>query len=117
MWIWRRMLWVSWTEKRTNESVLMEIGLRTCKRRYVAETEGSKTEVDGLWPPYESKWYGKEFDAGMRRGKKKKRSSDEEVDGGNTHDVRSNLVELKAAVEDRNRWRKIPKTTAWALRV
>src|SRR6218665_1453696 len=118
MWIWRRMLRVSWTEKRTNESVLMEIGLRTCKRRYVAETEGSKTEVDGLWPPYESKWYGNgKWHVGMRRGKKKKRSSDEEVDGGNTHDVRSNLAELKAAVEDRNRWRKLPMTTARALRV
>src|SRR6218665_521406 len=26
MWIWRKMLRVSWTEKRTNESILMEIG-------------------------------------------------------------------------------------------
>src|SRR6218665_3992881 len=26
MWIWRRMLRVSWTEKRMNESILMEIG-------------------------------------------------------------------------------------------
>ena len=26
MWIWRRMLRVSWIEKRTNESILMEIG-------------------------------------------------------------------------------------------
>src|SRR6218665_1069352 len=26
MWIWRRMQRVSWTEKRTNESILMEIG-------------------------------------------------------------------------------------------
>ena len=26
MWTWRKMLRVSWTEKRTNESILMEIG-------------------------------------------------------------------------------------------
>jgi len=26
MWIWRRMTKVSWTEKRTNESILMKIG-------------------------------------------------------------------------------------------
>ena len=55
---------------------------------YVSETEGSKTEVDVLWPCDESKWYRKGYDAGKRRGKKKKRPSDEEVDGGNTHDVR-----------------------------
>ena len=27
MWIWRKMLRISWTEKRTNESIRMEIGL------------------------------------------------------------------------------------------
>ena len=27
MWIWRKMQRISWTEKRTNESVLMEIGI------------------------------------------------------------------------------------------
>ena len=31
---------------------------------------------------------GKGYDAGIRRGKKEERSSKEEVDGGNTHDVR-----------------------------
>jgi len=61
----------------------------------VAETEGSKTEVDLLWPCDESKWYGKEYDAGIRIGKKKKRPSDEDVDGGNTHDVRDESGEAE----------------------
>jgi len=86
MWIWRRMLRVSWTEKRTNESILMEIG--HARGDYVAETEGSKTEDEVLRPCDESKWYGQGYDAGIRRGKKKKSPSDEEVDGQNAHDVR-----------------------------
>ena len=53
----------------------------------------------------------KEYDAGIRRGKKKKRLSDEEVDGGNTHDVK-NLAELRDAVEDRDLWRKLTMTIA-----
>src|SRR6218665_3269037 len=85
MWIWRRMLMVSWTEKRTNESKLMEIGHA---RGDMSLKQSSKIEVGVLWPCDESKWYGKGYDAGIRRGKKKKKPSDEEVDRGNTHDVR-----------------------------
>jgi len=83
MWMWEKMLRVSWTEKRTNESILMEIGHARGDMSL-----RSKTEVDVLWPYDESKWYGKGYDAGIRRGTKKKRPSDEEVDGGNTYNVR-----------------------------
>src|SRR6218665_2831673 len=62
MWIWRKMLRVSRTEKRTDESML--IGDRTSKRGFVAETEGRKTENDVLWPCDAGKWYGKGYDAG-----------------------------------------------------
>jgi len=56
-----------------------------------------------LWRKLE-KWYGKGCDAGIRR-EKKKRQSDEEVDGGNAH------------IRDRDLWRKLTMTIARALRV
>ena len=36
MWIWRKMQRISWTEKKTNESVCMEIGIEEDEkmRRY-----------------------------------------------------------------------------------
>jgi len=40
--------------------------IRQARRDFVAETEGSKTEDDVLWPCDVSKWYGKGYDAGMR---------------------------------------------------
>jgi len=40
------------------------------KRRYVAETEGSKTEDDVLWSCDASKRYVIRYEAGMERGKK-----------------------------------------------
>ena len=83
------MLRVSWTEKRTNESIFTD-GDRTSKKSFVAETEGSKTEDDVLWPCDASKRYGKGYDAGMGQGKKEERLTKEELDGGNTHDVWQN---------------------------
>src|SRR6218665_1685611 len=73
MWIWRRMLRVSWTEKRKTRFSTGRC--RTCKRRFVAETEGSKTKDAILWPCDASKLCAKEHDAGKRRGQKKKRPS------------------------------------------
>src|SRR6218665_1198096 len=63
--------------------------IHTYKRRYVAETEGSKAGVDVLWACDERKCHGERYHDGIRRGRQKKRLSDEEVDGGNTHDVRN----------------------------
>src|SRR6218665_651667 len=62
-------------------------GNRTSKS-FVTETEDSKIEDDVLWPCAASKWYGKGYDAGMRQEMKEERLTKEEVDGGNTHNVR-----------------------------
>ena len=75
----------------------------------LVETEGSKTEVDVLWPRDESKWYGKGYDAGIRRGKKKKRKYSYQ---GWVEEILisgMNLAELRDAVEDRDLWRKLEK--------
>ena len=41
------------------------------------------------------------LDAGIRRRKKEQRSSEEEMDGGNTHDVRGGPGGLRDVAEDR----------------
>src|ERR1043165_3680588 len=51
MWIWRRMLRVSWTEKRTNEHILEEIGHETLRQRAARQKTmyfGHVMRADGL---------------------------------------------------------------------
>jgi len=79
--------------------------------------QGSNIEVDVLWPCNESKWYGKGYDAGVGRGKKKrgrpmKRWMEEVV---RMSEMR--LDELRDTVKDRDSWRKLTMTIARALRV
>ena len=83
----------------------------------VAETEGSKPEDDVLWPCEVSKWYGKGYVVGMRRGKTKRgrprKKWMEEI-----HTMSGmNLAELRDAVEVRDVWRKLTISIARTLRV
>src|SRR6218665_1988385 len=100
-----KMLRVSWTEKKTNESIMMVIG-HAGGDNFVAETKGSKTEVDVLCD--ESKIYGREKDMMLaygegrrKRGHPMKRWMEEILTTS-----RMNLAELKDAVADRDLRRK-----------
>jgi len=111
------MLRVSWTEKRTNESILMEIGQargdlsqrqRTAKQKMLFF--GHMMRANGL---------EKEM---MLACGERRRSSEEEMDGGDTHDVRdepgrakecgggSRLMEKNdhdSHYDSKNRWHKV----------
>ena len=76
MWTWRKMQRISWTEKKTNESVRMEIGVEE------EETlQQTAKEVRILWTCYAIRWIGKRNDAGSRRWKEEERTSKEKMDG------------------------------------
>jgi len=75
-----------------------------------AETEVSKTQDGVLWTYEASKRYGKGYDVGMRRGKKKIHMEEIHTLSG------MSLAELRGAAEDWDLWRKLTMTIAGTLR-
>ena len=66
---------ISWTAKKTNESVRMEIGIVEDKRC------SKKKEARILWTYHNAiRWIGRRNDAGMRRGKEEERTTKEKTD-------------------------------------
>ena len=77
LWFWRRLLRVSWTARRSNQSILKEIGPGISLGRNDAEAE---TPV--LWPPHVKSWLiGKDSDAGRDWGKEEKGTTEDEMVG------------------------------------
>ena len=46
LWYWRRLLRVSWTARRSNQSILKEIS-----SEYFIESNDAEAEAARLWPP------------------------------------------------------------------
>ena len=60
LWCWRRLLWVPWTQRRSNQSILKEIS-----PEYSLEGLMLEAETPILWPPDVKNWLiGKNPDAG-----------------------------------------------------
>jgi len=115
MWIWRRMLRVSWTEKRTNEHILEEIGhlrgemsLRQRAMRQKVTYFGHVMRADGM-----EKEMMLACGEGKRgRGRPRKRWMEE------IHEtMRMNLPELRETTRDRNAWRRLTMTVARIQRI
>ena len=72
---WRRLLRVSWTERRSNQSILKEIN-------HFFGRNDAKAETPVLWPPHAKSWLiGKDSDAGRDWGKEKKGTTEDEMAG------------------------------------
>ena len=77
LWCWRRLLRVPWTARRSNQSILKEIGPG-------CSLEGMmlKAEIPVLWPPHaKSRLIGKDSDAGRDWGQEEKRMTEDEMAG------------------------------------
>ena len=74
LWCWKRLLWVSWTAKRSNQSILKEISPG-------CSLEGLMlTPI--LWPPLAKSWLiGKDPDAGRDWGQDEKGMTEDETAG------------------------------------
>jgi len=105
MWIWRRMLRVSWTEKRTNESILRAIGrargdlsLRQRAAKQKMMFFGHVMRADGM-----EKDMMMDCGEGRRkRGRTRKRKMEE------VHTMSGmSLEELRDSTEDRDLWRTL----------
>src|SRR6218665_2389810 len=102
MWIWRKMQRISWTEKKINESVRMEIGIeeeemlqRTALRRKLGFF-GNVMRSDGL----EKGMMLAHGDGRRRRGRPRRKWMDE------IHEVTGmKLAELRDMTAERKHWR------------
>ena len=75
MWCWRRLLWVPWTARRSNQSILKEIS-PGCWRT------DAEAETPILWPRDAKSWLiGKDSDAGRDWGQEEKRTTEDEMAG------------------------------------
>src|SRR6218665_615051 len=107
MWIWRKMQRISWTEKKTNESVHMEIGIeevetlqQTAPRRKLGFF-GHVMRSDGL----EKRMMLAFGDGRRRRPRRKWMDEIHEVTG-------MKLAELRDVTAERKPWRRMVKTVA-----
>ena len=74
LWCWRRLLRVSWSTRRSNQSILKEIN---CE--FIGRT-GAETEAPILWPPDgKSRLTGKNSDAGKDCGQEEKGATEDEM--------------------------------------
>ena len=77
LWCWRRLLRVPWTERRSNQSILKEIGDRSSV--YFGRND-AKAETPVLWPPHAQSWLiGKDSDAGRDWGQEEKGMTEDEM--------------------------------------
>ena len=77
LWCWRRLLWVPWTARRSNRSILKEISSG-------CSLEGLMLRLKPpiLWPPHAKSWLiGKDPDAGRDWGQEEKGTTEDEMAG------------------------------------
>ena len=78
LWCWRRLLRVPWTARRSNQSILKEIG-PGCSLEGIMVNEA---ETPVLWPPHLKSWLiGKDSDAGWDWGQDKNWTTEDEMAG------------------------------------
>src|SRR6218665_198657 len=104
MWIWRKMQRISWTEKKTNESVRMEIGIEEDEKLQQTELRrklgffGHVMRSDGL----EKRMMMAHGDERRRRGRPRRKWMDE------IHEVTGmKLAKLRNVTTERKIWRKM----------
>src|SRR6218665_1257222 len=111
MWIWRKMQRISWMEKKTNESVRMEIGIE----EEALQQTALRRKLGFFGHVMRSDEKGMKLahgDGRRRRGRPRRKWMNE------IHEVTGmKLAELRDVTTERKQWRRLVKTVARAQRV
>ena len=115
LWCWRRLLRVPWTARRSNQSILKEVG-PGCSLEWHA-----KAGAPVLWPPHVKSWLiGKVSDAGRDWGQEKKGTAEDKMSiwhhwfNGHEFEWTLRVGEGQGGLACSNSWsRKESDTTEW----
>ena len=78
LWCWRRLLWVPWTTRRSNQSILKEISPECSLEGLMIKLKLQSI----IWPPHAKIWLiGKDSDAGKEWGQEEKGTTEDEMAG------------------------------------
>ena len=76
LWCWRKFLWIPWTARRSNQSILEEISPEYWLEDWCWSWSSS------IWPPDAKSWLiSKDPDAGKDRGQEEQGTSEDEMVG------------------------------------
>ena len=93
LWCWRRLLWVPWTARRSNQSWV-----------FTGRTD-TEAETPTLWPPHAKSWLtGKDPDAGRYSGQEEKGMTEEDMVGWNPDSMDIGLSKLQEMAKAREAW-------------
>ena len=118
----RKMQRILWMEKKTNESVRLEIGIEEDE---TLQQTAIRKKLGFFWTCYAIRWIWKRNDAGMRRGMEEERAIKRKMDIWNTwsnwneagrtkrHDKRKETMEkaCRDGCQSSKNWRH--KVTSW----
>ena len=80
--LWRRLLRVPWTARRSNQSILRETSPGISLEGMMQKRNDAKAETPVLWPPHvKSCLIGKDSDVGRDWGQEEKGTTEDEIAG------------------------------------
>ena len=104
LWCWRRLLSITWTARRSNQSILKEINPEYSLKGLMLKLKLQYSWI--LWPPdAKNRLIGKDLDTGEDEGQEKKQATEDEMVGWHRWHNGHEFALRWEMVTDREAWR------------